>query len=330
MKKPALTIAIPTYNGASSIKYVLEALNKANIGEYIIEIVISDNCSNDSTETICKTFKPKNSIWFNYSRNLENIGFDNNVLKVVSLCQSDYVWICSDNEVIIDFNGIIKIIKMIEKYTPTFIFLEHENEIILNDCKPFYDNGNDFFRATKFKGGLISNCVINKSVWNRIDFAPYIGKQWIHFAYQIEALSPINQNIYMGGGILIDKIFKSIPTMRTWGECGSFIDVGLSLLDIFSNMQRLGYSQDVIRQAKLVIKGGYPKNLILARKQGYAFNFHKIKQMKKYYGEFPSFYLRDIPAMILPLCVVRIILSIYKITLIPFRQIRYFLATNLS
>lgn len=55
MKKnqPLVTIAIPTYNRADG--FLKQALQSAiNQTYYYLEIIVSDNCSTDTTETIVK------------------------------------------------------------------------------------------------------------------------------------------------------------------------------------------------------------------------------------------------------------------------------------
>ena len=80
-----ITIGIPTYNGSSTIKSVLEsievALQKIPKGE--VEILVSDNCSTDNTSAIYEEYSRKSIIPIRYSKNKTNIGFDGNVNAMV-------------------------------------------------------------------------------------------------------------------------------------------------------------------------------------------------------------------------------------------------------
>jgi abequosyltransferase len=58
MKKPLLSICIPTYNREKYLKSAIESvLSQADEkNRNLIEICISDNCSKDNTEKLVKTF----------------------------------------------------------------------------------------------------------------------------------------------------------------------------------------------------------------------------------------------------------------------------------
>ena len=69
-KRPLVSIAIPTYNRADS--YLKESLKSAVNQTYQnIEIIVSDNCSTDTTEMVVKAF---NDNRIRYFRQKENIG----------------------------------------------------------------------------------------------------------------------------------------------------------------------------------------------------------------------------------------------------------------
>ena len=68
---PTLSVAIPTYNGEYTILETIRSVDQ----EDITEIVISDNCSTDNTETLIKNL---NNSKIRYFRNEQNLGFDQN------------------------------------------------------------------------------------------------------------------------------------------------------------------------------------------------------------------------------------------------------------
>lgn len=55
---PLITIGLPVRNGGQSLRKALNSL--LNQTYQNIEIIISDNCSDDKTEEICKTFVKSN------------------------------------------------------------------------------------------------------------------------------------------------------------------------------------------------------------------------------------------------------------------------------
>ena len=64
-----VTIAIPTYNRADN--YLKQALSSALVQTYRnIEIIVSDNCSTDNTESVVKNFKDSRIRYFKQKKNI--------------------------------------------------------------------------------------------------------------------------------------------------------------------------------------------------------------------------------------------------------------------
>ena len=81
--KPLLSICIPTYNRAEVLNACIKSIvtNKAFSGA--IEIMISDNSSEDNTEEICTKYASEFAN-VKYYKNPENIGGDRNFLMALS------------------------------------------------------------------------------------------------------------------------------------------------------------------------------------------------------------------------------------------------------
>ncbi|MDR0953726.1 MAG: glycosyltransferase family 2 protein [Elusimicrobiota bacterium] len=94
---PRLSICIPTYNRAAFLAKLLSITFRKNFRD--VEVVISDNNSTDDTAAIVKKFQ-KRYANIVYSKNPTNIGFDANLLKVVSLASGDYCWVLGDDDVL--------------------------------------------------------------------------------------------------------------------------------------------------------------------------------------------------------------------------------------
>jgi glycosyltransferase involved in cell wall biosynthesis len=122
-----LTIAIPTYNRASKIERLLRDLKKTLIDENLNDhvcIKVSDNCSNDNTESIIKSID-FGKIDFQYFKQERNLGFDQNVLFLYDSSNSDYVWLFSDDDIPLT-GSILKILNQL---------LSHKSDIILFSFK---------------------------------------------------------------------------------------------------------------------------------------------------------------------------------------------------
>ena len=95
---PLVTIAIPTYNRAES--YFPSALQSALSQTYSnIEIVVSDNCSNDHTEAMVRAIKDPR---IRYFRHDPGIGQKNNYNFCFEQAKGSYVLLLHDDDLIDD------------------------------------------------------------------------------------------------------------------------------------------------------------------------------------------------------------------------------------
>ncbi len=92
-EQPLVSICIPVYNGEKFIKETLDcAINQSYQN---IEIIITDNCSTDSTPDIIKSI---NDSRITYYKNESNIGAFANMNKVLGLANGKYVkLLCADD-----------------------------------------------------------------------------------------------------------------------------------------------------------------------------------------------------------------------------------------
>ena len=99
MMRPQLTIAIPTYNRQEKLKECLERV--INYSKNMnIEILVSDNASSDDTQTVVNDIQKFNP-QIRYYRNKENLGFDGNFLNCFEKAKGEYVWLMSDDDILL-------------------------------------------------------------------------------------------------------------------------------------------------------------------------------------------------------------------------------------
>lgn len=100
MLKKKLSICIPTFNRADCLRNCLESIT-SNDDFFVnqIEVCISNNGSTDSTEKVIDEYEKKLPII--RSLNQENIGIPKNFLKVVSMSNSEFVWLIGDDDLLL-------------------------------------------------------------------------------------------------------------------------------------------------------------------------------------------------------------------------------------
>ena len=305
MISPVLAIAIPTYNGSKTLGTTLESiLTQLEDG---VEVLISDNASTDQTREVVQAFQERFPT-LRYYRNETNLGFDRNVDLAVRRAEASFVWLCSDND-LPQPGTVHKVLAVLRHHPDLGVgFVNYPNPIQLpQDVDGLYALGSDFLAASAFKSGLISSNIINRKLWEEISPEKYVGSGWIHFGFLIEALQRAPGFVFHEHGL---KKIEGLPS--NWGNQGSFIYVGLRLVRIFRAMPSLGYDRKTMRRAIHMIHGAYPTMIPYARATGLKLERKLLAEFFTLYGDLPSFWLRDLPLLLIPSFVYRPLLSLYQ------------------
>src|SRR5437867_7541627 len=86
--KPTICVCIPTYNGSKFLKQSMESVLSQTYSDF--EVVISDDCSSDTTMEILEQFRRKEPRIKIY-RNKENIGYVRNWNKCLELAEGEWI-----------------------------------------------------------------------------------------------------------------------------------------------------------------------------------------------------------------------------------------------
>ena len=255
-----LSIAIPIYNGSRHIKKTLDAILK----QKNFDLVISDNNSTDDTKKILKNYSKKyQNITINY--NSENIGFDLNIRKCVELCKTEYVWLLTDDDIIRHdaveiVNSIIKDKGLKQKLS--VIFVDNLFEYSGLDKSVSSSDPNKFFAYTKFRSGGMSSNIINRDLWNNINFQDY-PNDWPHLVYSIIALN--HAGFYIYAESLKSEIDPSMT--KRWLDNSSLFSYLISLKKTFNIMSGLKiYSKKTIKESKVILSKHIKTAIIIEKK----------------------------------------------------------------
>lgn len=98
-KNPFLSFCIPTYNNANELRTTVESIIEQIITIDFIEIIISDNCSQDETEKIGKEFALRYT-QIKFIRNEVNVGPGRNIFNALKLARGEFLWLLGDDKLI--------------------------------------------------------------------------------------------------------------------------------------------------------------------------------------------------------------------------------------
>jgi glycosyltransferase involved in cell wall biosynthesis len=100
---PVLSVAIPTYNRAETLRRQLGSICGQIVGvQEDVEVVVSDNASSDRTAAVVAEMRQRFPN-VRYIRNDANLGLLRNTDVAVRACLAEYVWILSDDDVLMPY-----------------------------------------------------------------------------------------------------------------------------------------------------------------------------------------------------------------------------------
>lgn len=302
-----LSVAIPTYNGAAHISKTLESILCQSAPG--VEVLVSDNCSTDETPDVVRAMVRKYPN-LKYFRNESNVGYDRNVDQAMRRATGDFVWLVGDDDVVLP--GALKRVAGIVAANPgcSVVFVNCPRPTIVEEeSAGLCPDGEEFLVRTKFKSGFVSTNVFSRRLWQQVDVAKYFESGWIHIGFSIEALQRAPS--YVEPEYCVDYIRDESAKQR-WGGDGGFMYVGLRLVEIYQQLPGLGYSQDMFRKALWSVKGGYLRNIPLAKAKGFKPDRAFLSECIRYYKGFASFWLVDLPILLTPGFVFKGMFQIFK------------------
>lgn len=119
--KILLSILIPTYNRLTHIKRQVSYFQSElqNIPEDTIEVIISNNASDDGTYEFLESLEDKK---IQIIHNDENIGAMGNMNRLLDMAQGKYYWLPGDDDYL--KKGLVKkILLLLQKYELSYIYL---------------------------------------------------------------------------------------------------------------------------------------------------------------------------------------------------------------
>lgn len=167
---PVLSICIPTHNRCGYLYFTLKSIVEQSCFKNTndVEIVVSDNCSDDSTETIVKIFKDRYPDKIIYSKNETNIS-DKNFEKALSIGTGKVLKLHNDNFLFED-GAIEKIVNKIKELETTrpMIFFANGNSPLNRDA--LCVNMDEFIQGASY----LATWIAAFSIWKE-DFDNFEG-----------------------------------------------------------------------------------------------------------------------------------------------------------
>ena len=284
MSNPVLSICIPTRNRANYLDITLYNITKEPIfcNTDKVEIIISDNCSDDNTEEVCIKYCSKFPNKIKYIKQQKNIE-DKNFIEVLKLANGKFAKLNNDTLYFRE-NALSYLISLLEKTsTDTVFMLNNKGDI----SEERYDSFNEFIYDNTYLCTWIGGLFVNVEAYKRLDKPDRFS--FMQLA-QVDILARLSQSkgLTCVHGRLMS--LQSLPTKggynitKVFGE--NFIILLKQLID--ENIISLKTYNKVIKRTLLSHISHYHFDV----KDEY--NFQKggyFKILFKYYKTKPYYYL---------------------------------------
>lgn len=314
-EKPLLTIAIPTWNRAETLDKALNHLIPQLHGfENEIELVISDNASNDHTNEVVIKYKNANKqLNFVHYRNEVNIQFFGNFAKCRELANGKYIWILSDDDFVYD-KIVNKIVTKISK-SDQFSCLYLKNNLDLSVIKTTLISNEDLLEKENYSLGLISAVIfLNIKNNDKFLFDKYFKSPFIGFIFLLNSFNYKRESLILEGKCLIGANTK--PTGY------NFFDVFVNgMNDVINYMGFIEISGNVIRhfRTSYLLKFIRPVYLLYKAENKLTFTNGELSPIEeintwiyKGYSSLTQYWLFFYPITLIPSSILNIGLKIKR------------------
>jgi len=313
-----LTIGIPTYNGSKYIASTIATIySQDGYSKDEVEILISDNNSDDNTKQIISELQKQYPDTISYYLNKTNIGYDKNVNNLFKKASGKYVQILGDDDYFTSNSSLSELIEQLRKNDFSVLLFSSIFENI-DSCKKTTNiitkentachDGNEFFKISKWSTAAVSSIVVKKDLWNGVNLTKYFATQWIHIGALVHVLSSKSQSFIFSNPIVTIRIGNP----RWESNFGNQYLAGLTHLEILMEMKELGYKPETYTY---YLNARYQKNLRDILGLGPKDYTKRLEAITKSYDFFkyrPLFWLLHVPILLIPYKIFRVVIKVIK------------------
>lgn len=248
---PLLSICIPTYNRAPYLDICLDSIYSQIGNNELIEVVVSDNASPDTTPEVIAKYM---ALYSNMRavRNETNIEGDPNIYYVTTLGKGKFLKIQGDDDFFVD-----------GKIMPLLNLLHHHPECgvihisLINGIRPaiFNTGMNNFLAATSLYSGFITSVILKREDLEKVENPTLFMDSYfnhIYLQYSILKNNPhfciIYDSMFTYGAApesqysFAEVYLNNYPTILNY-----FLGNGLSAEEIAKEKKQVLYSYTIPR-----------------------------------------------------------------------------------
>lgn len=299
-----LTLSVPTYNRAAYLDICLNSICSQLPGQAgEVELIVSNNCSQDHTDDVVNKYIAA-GYSIRYVCNQENIGMDGNIHQAFRLATGKYVWIFSDDDILLE-GSLPRILELLEKEYGVIHVKSHSytedhraerpKKVKLQGLTTYADKM-DFILRVNVMLTFVSGNIINKSlVESDLDYEAFIGSFLVLLLWTFSALFKAERNLY------VEDITIAAKDNNTGGYqlCRVF---GPNMNAVFDYFINRGIDPSYFRAINgTMARGFFPGYILQLRKNRGKFLSEDFDQtLRPVFRHYWSYWLVIWPAIHLP------------------------------
>lgn len=177
-KQPLLSICIPTWNRAQFLKLSLDSIKDqlSDIDNSKLEILVSDNCSTDSTLQLVRSYIHE-GMPIEYNRNEENIGPDRNFLKCAEMAKGKYILVAGDDDVLLP-DSIKYLLDILAKDEWGLVHISTNGK---KDVIEEYDNTDEFLKRINHMITFMTANIFRSDIVPDVNIPDKFSKSWFMY-----------------------------------------------------------------------------------------------------------------------------------------------------
>lgn len=202
-ERALLTLCIPTYNRSFCLDSLLKRIENQTgelVTEQFLELIVSDNCSNDNTTQIVHQYIDR-GMPIHYIKNESNLGMDGNFVQCFKRATGKYIWLLGDDDFLKE-GALNKILLVLNNAEYGLVHLQVGSKIEL--FKSEYIDSQRFISDISFWITFISSNIVNAKYVSQIDFEKYMGTYFTLIPLYMTAAFSENTNLMIHQSLLED------------------------------------------------------------------------------------------------------------------------------
>jgi len=223
-----------------------------------MEIIVSDNCSQDATPKVVEDFSKK--FRFTYLRHSENLGPDGNFLQCLKVATGTYVWLLGDDDFIC-IDNMSKLINLLYKKQYGLVHISNvSKKKIIHKCS----SHDDYVSKLGIWLTFMSSNIFRRINATGVNYEPFSGTNLVQVPMYLESIFKSKESI-----ILNDHFIDAAVESATNGGYNIMRVFVKNFIDILENYKERGLSShtmSVLRNKVSDFIFPYIFNLILLRK----------------------------------------------------------------